>query len=199
MADDSKLQIIHYPHPTLRHHSKPLRRVDAQLRDWAQQMLDLMYAYNGVGLAGNQVDLPYRIFAMNPEAASGSREHEMILLNPVIVKRSGMAEGEEGCLSFPEIYAPVKRPNKIIVEAYTLDGEELSMELDGFFARVIQHELDHLDGVTFIDRLSTAAKLSVRDQLETLEHQFRAGQETGRIPSNEAIEERLKRLEEERT
>jgi peptide deformylase len=173
--------------------------VDAQLRDWAQQMLDLMYAYNGVGLAGNQVDLPYRIFAMNPEAASGSREHEMILLNPVIVKRSGMAEGEEGCLSFPEIYAPVKRPNKIIVEAYTLDGEELSMELDGFFARVIQHELDHLDGVTFIDRLSTAAKLSVRDQLETLEHQFRAGQETGRIPSNEAIEERLKRLEEERT
>ena len=199
MTDDTKLQIIRYPHPILRHKAKPLRRVDAQLLDWARQMLDLMYEFRGVGLAGNQVNLPYRIFAMNPEAASGSREHEMILLNPVIVKRLGMAEAEEGCLSFPEIYAPVRRPDKVVISAYTLEGKELTMELDGFFARVVQHETDHLDGVTFIDRLSPAAKLSVKDRLESLEYQFHSGQEAGRIPSDRAIRERLERLEKERT
>lgn len=199
MADDSKIQLIRYPHPTLRYKSKPLRRVDAQLRDWAKQMLEIMYESKGVGLAGNQVDLPYRIFAMNPEATPEAKESELILVNPVIVKRSGMAEDEEGCLSFPEIYAQVKRPEKIVLSAYTLDGKELSLELDGFFARVVQHEFDHLDGVTFVDRLSPAAKLSVKEELESLEYQFHSSQEAGRIPSDKAIRDRLERLEKERT
>ena len=199
MADDSKLQLIRYPHPTLRHKSKPLRRVDTQLRDWAKQMLEMMYESNGVGLAGNQVDLPYRIFVMNPEASPKAKESELILLNPVIAKRSGMVEAEEGCLSFPEIYANVKRPEKIVLSAYTLDGKELSLELSGFFARVVQHEFDHLDGVTFVDRLSPAAKLAVKERLEELEYHFHTGQEAGRIPSDKEILDRLERLEKERT
>lgn len=199
MAEDSKLQLIRYPHPTLRYQAKPLCRVDAQLRDWARQMLEMMYESNGVGLAGNQVDLPYRIFVMNPDATPSVKEHELVLLNPVIVKRSGMAEAEEGCLSFPEIYANVKRPEKIVLSAYTLEGKELAVELEGFFARIVQHEFDHLDGVTFVDRLSPATKLSIKEHLESLEHQFDTAQEAGRIPSDQAILQRLERLEKERT
>jgi len=199
MSEDSKLQLIRYPHPILRYKAKPLRRVDAQLRMWAEQMLEMMYESNGVGLAGNQVDLPYRIFVMNPQASPDAKESELVLLNPVIVKRSGMTEMEEGCLSFPEIYANVKRPEKIVLSAYTLDGKELSLELDGFFARIIQHEYDHLDGITFVDRLSPSAKLAVREPLESLEYQFHSGQKAGRIPSDKAIMERLERLEKERT
>jgi peptide deformylase len=115
------LRIVKYPHPALRHKSKPLRRVDGELKNTIREMFDLMYEQKGVGLAANQVDLPYRLFVLNLEGDPAKGE-EHVFLNPVIAKRHGTVEAEEGCLSFPEIYAPVKRATKITVSAYNLDG-----------------------------------------------------------------------------
>ena len=150
------LRILKYPHPALRHKSKPLRRVDGELKNIVREMFDLMYQQKGIGLAANQVDLPYRFFILNLEA-DPAKGQEHVFINPVISRRHGSVEAEEGCLSFPEIYAPVKRSEKIVLSAYNLDGEEVNYELNGLFARTVQHEYDHLDGKLFIDRLSPAA------------------------------------------
>jgi len=158
-----------------------------------------MYADRGIGLAANQVDLPYRLFVMNLTADPREKSEELLLLNPVIVRRSGMAEAEEGCLSLPGIFAPVRRPEKVVVSAYSLAGEELSYELSGLAARAVQHEADHLDGVLFIDRLATSHKLSIKDELADLEAEFDGGRRRGEIPADERIASRLAELESLRT
>ena len=100
----------------------------ASLKNTVREMFDLMYAQKGIGLAANQVDLPYRFFILNTEG-DPEKGQEFVFLNPVIGKRSGTEEAEEGCLSFPEIYAPVKRSAKIVISAYNLAGEEVNYEL----------------------------------------------------------------------
>ncbi|MEA1952708.1 MAG: peptide deformylase [Planctomycetota bacterium] len=193
------MQIIKYPHPTLRHKSKPLRRVDAALRKIIAEMLELMYDDHGVGLAANQVDLPYCLAVINIQSDPQADEEELVLINPVISKRSGAAEADEGCLSLPEVWAPVRRPDKIELIAYDLSGNEQKFQLDGLYARAVQHEIDHLDGVLFIDRLSPTAKLSVKDPLSSLERQFASDRDRGFIPDDEEIARRLAELEGERT
>jgi peptide deformylase len=192
------LRIIKYPHPALRHKSKPLRRVDEQLKTLVREMFDLMYEQKGVGLAANQVDLPYRFFIINTEGDPEKGE-EHVFLNPVIVKRSGTVEAEEGCLSFPEIYAPVKRSAKIVISAYNLAGEEINYELDGLLGRAAQHEYDHLDGVLFIDRLTPTGLLTVKEALADLERQFEGDRQRGIIPDDQQIVSRLTELEQLRT
>jgi peptide deformylase len=192
------LRILKYPHPALRHKSKPLRRVDAELKGYVREMFDLMYQQKGVGLAANQVDLPYRLFIINLEGDPAKAE-EHVFLNPVISQRSGMVEKEEGCLSFPEIYAPVKRSEKLVLSAYNLEGEEINYELNGFFARAVQHEYDHLDGVLFIDRLSPSGLLSVKQALQDLELEFQGDRDRGVIPPDLQIAVRLAELEQQRT
>jgi peptide deformylase len=189
------VRIVKYPHPALRHKSKPLRRVDAELRRIVGQMLDLMYQQKGIGLAANQVDLPYRLFVMNVQGDPAAKELEYVFINPVIVKRSGTAEGEEGCLSFPEVFAPVRRAEKIVLSAYNLAGEELSYELTDLPARVAQHEADHLDGVLFIDRLSPSARLAVKQALADLEEEFQGNRRRGLIRDDRQIAARLAELE----
>ena len=189
------MRIVKYPHPTLRHKSKPLRRVDAELRKIVGRMLELMYEKKGIGLAANQVDLPYRLLVMNTEGDPAAKEVEYVFINPVIVKRSGTAEGEEGCLSFPEIFAPVRRSEKIVLSAYNLAGEEVSYELGDLPARVAQHEYDHLDGVLFIDRLSPSARLSVKQALADLEQEFQGDRDRSLIPDDRQIAARLVELE----
>ena len=110
-----------------------------------------------------------------------------------------MVEADEGCLSFPEIYAPVKRSEKIVLSAFNLDGEELNYELSGFFARAVQHEYDHLDGVLFIDRLTPGGLLSVKQALSDLELGFQGDRERGVIPADQQIVSRLMELEQLRT
>ncbi|MBW3599807.1 MAG: peptide deformylase [Planctomycetes bacterium] len=188
------MKIVNYPHPTLRHKSKPLRRVDAELRETVRQMFALMYEHRGVGLAANQVDLPVRLFVVNLEAEPGKGE-EMVFLNPVINRPKGQVEMEEGCLSLPGLYARVRRPERVHLTAFNLAGEQFEAELEGMFARVAQHELDHLDGVVFTDRLSEAGKLEVRPGLEDFEDEFRARRERGEIPADEEIRKRLAELE----
>jgi peptide deformylase len=189
------VRIIKYPHPTLRHKSRPLRLVDGELKRTVGRMLDLMYQQKGIGLAANQVDLPYRLFVMNPQGDPAVKELEYVFINPVIVKRSGTAEGEEGCLSFPELFAPVRRSAKIVISAYNLAGKEVSCELSDLPARVAQHEADHLDGVLFVDRLSPAARLSVKQALTDLEQEFQGDRRRGVIPDDQRIADRLAELE----
>lgn len=194
------VRIIKYPHPTLRHRSKPLRRVDNELRGMVREMLDLMYAQEGVGLAANQVDLPYRLIVMNVKADPSAREDEYAFINPVIVqRRGGMEEKEEGCLSLPQIFAPVKRSRKIVLNAYNLAGEEVTWELEGMVARVVQHECDHLDGILFIDHLSPANKLAVKQALQDMEAAFRGERQRGLVPDDQLISARLSELETART
>jgi peptide deformylase len=192
------VQIIKYPHPTLRHESKPLLRVDGELKKIVREMFDLMYEHKGIGLAANQVDLPYRLFIMNIEG-DPEKAQEFVFINPVISRRRGTAEGEEGCLSFPDIYAQVKRSEKITISAYNLAGEELNYELTGMFARAMQHEYDHLDGVLFIDRLSPVALASIKDALYALESEFKGSRHRGAIPDDQQIAARLVELETLRT
>ena len=192
------LRVLKYPHPALRHKSKPLRRVDGELKNVIREMFDLMYQQKGVGLAANQVDLPYRFFVINPEGEP-TKGREFVFLNPVLEKRSGTAEAEEGCLSFPEIFAPVKRSAKVTVSAYDLDGQEIRCEFDGLMARAVQHEYDHLDGVLFIDRLSPTGLLSVKEALAELEREFESDRQRGVIPDDHKIAARLERLEQLRT
>lgn len=189
------MRIIKYPHPTLRYKSKELRRVDAELRKIVSQMFDLMYLQKGIGLAANQIDLPYRLFIINLTGDPAARDEEMVFINPVISRQSGSAEAEEGCLSFPEIFAQVKRPERAFVTAYNLAGEEKSYQTDGLFARAVQHEYDHLDGILFIDRLTPSRLAEIRDAVSQLELEFSGDRQRGIIPDDQQIRTRLGELE----
>ncbi|HEX5445887.1 MAG TPA: peptide deformylase [Pirellulales bacterium] len=195
------LQIVNYPHPTLVRRSKPLKRVDAELHQLVREMFELMYSkeHRGVGLAANQVDLPYRLFVVNLTSDPADRDQEFVFINPVISLPKGSAEEEEGCLSLPGLFAPVRRPEKIRVNAYNLSGEEVVYDLEGLFSRVVQHETDHLDGILFIDRLAPTALLSAREALDEFQREFASRRQLGEIPSDEEIERRLVELERLRT
>lgn len=193
------LRIIHYPHPTLRHVSKPLKRVDSELRGMAAEMLELMYAAHGIGLAANQVDLPYRLFVCNPTGEQANADQEFVFVNPVIRKRRGMDEAEEGCLSLPGVYGKVRRPAAVTFEAFLLSGEKFEQELDGLFGRMVQHEVDHLDGVLFTDRLSETSKIDVREKLAEFEQEFESRLRSGEPLGESDVAARLGALEAART
>lgn len=193
------LQVIHYPHPTLRHVSKPVKRVDRELRDMIAQMFELMYKHEGVGLAANQVDLPYRLFIANPTGDANKKDQEFVFINPVILSGKGQVDGEEGCLSIPGLTAEVTRKETVQIEAYNLAGELFTGELEGLFARIVQHETDHLDGVLFIDRLSPAQFADFREDLEEFEIDFQSKRDVGEMPTDEQIVAKIVELEKLRT
>jgi peptide deformylase len=177
------LSIIQYPHPTLRVRSKPIRRVDQELRDLVAQMLELMYQAEGVGLAANQVDVPLRLFVANPTGQPGEGE-ELVLINPELERPKGNESGQEGCLSLPGLYGQVKRPKSVRVSAYDLSGNPIERVVDGFLARVIQHENDHINGVLFFDRMTDEARRDLDDRLAEMETVFRSKQKAGGIPAD---------------
>ncbi len=193
------MRIVKYPHPALRHKSRLLRRVDAELRKAIDKMFELMYEHRGIGLAANQVDLPYRFFILNVTGDAAAKDQEHVLLNPTILKWSGNVEAEEGCLSFPEIFAPVRRSERIVAVAYNLAGDEKQYAVDGLLARAIQHENDHLDGMLFIDRLSPSHLLNIKDDLAALEAEFEGERQRGVMPDDRKIAARLAELERLRT
>ncbi len=193
------MRIVKYPHPALRHKSRELKRVDAELRKAIAEMFELMYQFRGIGLAANQVDLPYRFFILNITGDAAANDQEHVLINPTILKQSGNIEAEEGCLSFPELYAPVRRSERIVAAAYSLAGEEKRYEVDGLLARAIQHENDHLDGMLFIDRLSPSHLLNIKEDLFALEAEFEGERQRGVMPDDRQITARLAELERLRT
>jgi peptide deformylase len=185
------MEILPYPHPALRWKSQPVREINAALRQTVQEMFDLMYAAQGIGLAANQVGIPLRFFILNLSAERDQKDEELVFVNPEIVKRKGTTEGEEGCLSFPGLYGPVKRSEHVVIEAFDLKGQPFEMTLDELAARAVQHESDHLDGVLFIDRMTDVARRNVEAVVADFEAQFRRKQAEGRYPSDEEIRRKL--------
>jgi len=199
MTDPAPLKIVHHPHPALRWKSKDVVRIDAQPKDWISQMFDLMYEARGIGLAANQVALPYRMFVINPSGDANDKDMEQVFINPVITKRNGSEEAEEGCLSLPEVFGPVSRAERITVEAFDATGAGFAMELSGIHARVVQHESDHLDGVMFTDRVPDASLEAIQHLLDDFVSELERSQQEGTEASEDAMKAELKRLEAERT
>lgn len=189
------MEIVHYPHPALRWKSRPVKEIDADLRKTVAQMFELMYAAKGIGLAANQVALPYRLFVLNLGGEEGGNEEELVFINPEILKRKGTIEAEEGCLSLPGLYAPVKRAAEIVVEAFDLAGQVFEYKLTELAARAVQHETDHLDGILFIDRLSETVRREHQAAITDFELAFRRRQAEGSIPSDDELKRRLQELE----
>jgi peptide deformylase len=134
--------------PVLRQHSVDITEVDEEVRRLIADMFETMDAAKGIGLAANQVGIARRVAVVDVD------EDRFALVNPRIVETEGRATAEEGCLSIPEIYADVARPDRIVVEALDAEGNPFRKEATGLKARAIQHEIDHLDGILFLDHLS---------------------------------------------
>jgi len=196
-ADIGPLQLVEYPHPALLRRAKPLVRIDDEVCAAVERMFDIMYAAEGIGLAANQVALPYRVFVVNCAGRPDDGE-ELVFINPVLSRPRGSAVQEEGCLSLPGLRMDVRRPEKIVVDAWSLDGEPFRIDVGGLLARVVQHEYDHLDGKLFTDRLTESAAIESRRALETFREVFAGQQSRGELPGDDAIVARLDRLEADR-
>ena len=166
MASELHFDLTVYPAPVLRRRALPVEAFDEELQAIVAAMFERMYASKGVGLAAPQVGLKKRILVLNE---TGKPEDELVLINPTLVERTGdPTTYEEGCLSFPGIYAEVERPDACRVKAQDVHGKEFEASYAGFQSRIIQHEYDHLEGVLLVDRMSSADKLRHRNALEGL-------------------------------
>ncbi|MGV8074941.1 MAG: peptide deformylase [Syntrophobacteraceae bacterium] len=148
----SVLEIRTYPDPVLRRKAEPIEKVDSEIRKLIDDMAETMYKAPGVGLAANQVGMPIRVVVVDLQK-SDNREGLLVLINPKIVSSQGSITFEEGCLSIPEFFSNVKRCEEVTVEALDRDEKPLEIAASGLLAVVLQHEIDHLEGKLFIDRL----------------------------------------------
>jgi peptide deformylase len=169
-------------------------QIDDGLRATIRIMFDLMYAAKGVGLAANQVALPFRFFVLNLTADPEKKDEEKVFINPEIVKRHSSSEDEEGCLSLPGIHGKVRRARRIRVRAFDLEGNLIEHDADELFSRVVQHETDHLDGKLIIDYLEPLALRAVEERLHELEQSYRQAQRSGAIPADEELVRRLQEM-----
>jgi peptide deformylase len=190
------LQIVNYPHPALRYASRPIAQIDDGLRTAVRAMFDLMYEARGIGLAANQVALPFRFFVLNVTADPAQKDQEKVFINPEIVKRHASIEDEEGCLSLPGLYAKVRRARRIRLRAYDLEGNLVEHEAEDLFSRALQHETDHLDGKLFIDYLEPLVLRSAGEKLREFELAFRQAQRSGAIPPDADLVRRLDAMDQ---
>jgi len=161
-----------YPDPVLRRTAEPVVSFDEELESIVAGMFARMRESQGVGLAGPQVGLGKRILVLNHSAEAAD---DLVLINPEIVDRGGSpTRFDEGCLSFPDIYAEVSRPERCTVEAFDVSGKPFRAEYEGFVSRIVQHEYDHLEGVLLVDRMSPADKLRNKADLEELVEKYKA-------------------------
>lgn len=156
-----------YGDPVLREKALEVAGVDDSLRSLIADMRETMKAYNGVGLAANQVGVLQRVLVVDVPL-DDERRAALALVNPVILSRSGSETGEEGCLSIPGIFEDVTRALHIKVRGLDERGQPLAFEAEGYLARALQHEVDHLDGVLFVDRLSLLKRQFLRRSLDGL-------------------------------
>jgi len=157
-----ELEIKTYASPVLRKQASPVGNVTPEIEELIYDMFEIMYESNGIGLAAPQVGISKRIIVFDV----GSLFPEYLpvaMINPVISKQEGEDLGEEGCLSLPELYALVKRAEHVHVDGLTLGGDKFKLECEGFIARVLQHEIDHLDGILFVDRLDNEQRELLRE------------------------------------
>jgi peptide deformylase len=159
----AQLTILRYPDPRLHTVAKPVAAVDEAIRSLINDMLETMYAAEGVGLAATQVDRHIRLIVMD---TSEGRDQPVVLVNPEITHRSeAMAINEEGCLSVPAVYDRVERHAQVTVRALNRDGAAFEMEAEGLAAVCVQHEMDHLVGKVFVDYLSSLKRVRIRTRM----------------------------------
>lgn len=176
------MKIVRYPHPALRAAAKPITAIDQEVQMAAGRMLDLMYKHEGLGLAAPQVDLAIQLLVMNFDGDPAKKEAEYVAINPVIIDSKGTINDREGCLSFPGLYQNVRRARTVKVQAYNLKGEPYEMTCSDLPARVWQHEIDHLGGVLFIDKMGPLGKLGSRKDLEKFIADFEKDKKKGDLP-----------------
>jgi peptide deformylase len=186
------MKVVTYPHPSLRFPARPIKIIDAATRKLVEEMTEVMFAHKGLGLAAPQVALPYQLFLMVPHG-DATPEQVRVYINPVISDRKGTVEGEEGCLSFPQLYQKVRRAKQIRVRGFNQHGQPVDEVLQDLEARIVQHETDHLHGKLFIDYFGLIAKLASRDDLAAFEREYRREQQKGTLPADKVL---LKQLEE---
>jgi peptide deformylase len=184
-----KLSILQYGDPVLRAKGKRVDKIDNRIRELAQNMIEAMHAANGVGLAAQQVGEALQLTVLDVSQVEDrpstmklkgkdidpKNAMPLVLINPEIELREETEVGAEGCLSFPEITGDIERAKSIRVRAQNLDGERMEIETSGLLARAIQHELDHLNGILFIDRMSSAAKATLSSRLKRLQKETQRG------------------------
>ena len=181
--------IVKYGDPVLRAKGKPIAAVDDNIRALALDMLETMHAANGVGLAAQQVGEPLQLTVLDitevedrPSTLKLAGEEidpvsamPLVLLNPQLSLHGGTESGPEGCLSFPEINADIDRAETVVVKAETMEGGTIELEASGLLARALQHEIDHLNGILFIDRMSSASKVALSSKLKRLQKETQRG------------------------
>jgi peptide deformylase len=178
-----KLPIVKYGDPVLRVRGKRVAKVNEHIRKLASNMLETMHGANGVGLAAQQVGEALQLtvldvsevedrpstMKLNGTKVDPNTLMPLVLLNPELKLEGETVSGTEGCLSFPEINAEIDRAEAVVVRAETLEGEKIEIEASGLLARALQHEVDHLNGILFIDRMSSASKASLTSRLKRLQ------------------------------
>ncbi|MBF0471297.1 MAG: peptide deformylase [Gammaproteobacteria bacterium] len=160
------MEILHYPDPRLRLPSKPVTEVTPELQQQLREMLTLMYDAPGVGLAAPQVNIQLRMVVID---VSEAKDTPLFFINPEIVEKSGSCSGDEGCLSVPGIWEQVKRAEWVKVQALDIEGKPFTTEAEGLLAICIQHEIDHLNGILFVDHLSRLKQMRLRKKIEKAE------------------------------
>ncbi len=149
--------ILTYGHPVLRRATRPVGNLDGDLDRLIGDMVETMYAAPGVGLAANQVGSLDRVFVANPSEDRDPAKL-LVLINPELTEAEGEIVAEEGCLSIPDVREEVRRARRVLVRGLDRDGRPVEIEAEGLLARIFQHELDHLNGILFVDRLSPAKR-----------------------------------------
>lgn len=170
LRETAPLQLCYYGDPVLRKRAKPVAEItEAELQLAEQMLMTLEATGNGIGLAATQVGVLKRLIVVNIGEVDDEVYEPLVLFNPEILSSEGEIVAEEGCLSIPDVTADVKRPERIVVEGIDVQRESIRIEADGLFARVLLHEIDHLNGVLFIDRISGLKRRLLSDELLRLQ------------------------------
>jgi len=165
MEDFENCKITHIPAPVLAETSMPVEKIDESIIKLVDKMADLMVEKKGVGFAAPQAGVPLRVFIVSLD---GKKESIKVFINPEVECEGRTVTGEEGCLSVPGIYTKVRRFTRCVVTATDLNGRQFTDIAEGFYARVLQHEFDHINGTTIADKMSTVAKIAHRKKLQKL-------------------------------
>jgi peptide deformylase len=172
LASMARLEILTYPDPRLALKAKPVETVDDEIRQLIDDMLETMYAAEGVGLAAPQVGVSKRVIVVDcsprfdDEGKDNGTRSPQVVVNPVVAAREGRIVWEEGCLSVPEYTDEVERAARVTVTGLDRDGQPISIEADDLLSVCLQHEIDHLEGVLFVDRLSRLKQSMVKKRLK---------------------------------
>ena len=195
-----KLPILQYGDPILRAKGKRIEKIDERIRELTQNMIETMHAANGVGLAAQQVGEALQLTVLdlsqvedrpstmkvNAEDVDPKAAMPLVLINPELQLTGETELATEACLSFPEITGGIERAKSVIARARTLDGSEIEIEASGLLGRAIQHEVDHLNGILFIDRMNSAAKAALSSRLKRMQKETRRGRRNRQVHATQS-------------